>query len=276
MILMGLVCLLPFLHVASLSISSAVEAAAGHVLFWPVKFHTYAYQWILGRPEVWRSLGMSFYRVAIGFVVNMFLVLITAYPLSKDVKQFRWRTLYVWYFFVTMLFSGGLIPAYLIVKDTGIMNTIWALVLPGAVPVWNLILMLNFFRQIPRELEEAALIDGAGYVRTLFSIYIPVSMPAIATIALFTVVGHWNSWFDGIIYMNDTNKYPFQSYLRTLVLSTDLTAIVSLEDMQKKLMLSDRTIKSAQIILGTVPIILVYPFLQKYFTKGIIIGSVKG
>jgi putative aldouronate transport system permease protein len=164
------------------------------------------------------------------------------------------------------------------VKYTGIMNTIWALVLPGAVPIGFLVLMLNFMRQVPKELEEAAVIDGAGYMRTLFSVYIPVCVPAIATISLFSIVGHWNAWFDGIIYMNNTRKYPFQSYLRALVEASNLSAqrMLDLEEQERMRFIGDRTLKSAQIILGTVPILLFYPYLQRYFTKGIVLGSVKG
>jgi putative aldouronate transport system permease protein len=277
-VFLALICVLPFIHVAAISFSSAAAAAANKVTLWPVDAHTYAYKWVLGKTEVWRSIGVSFVRIALGCAVNMLLVLITAYPLSKEVKQFPWRTVYAWFFFVTMLVSGGLIPSFLIVKYTGLMNTIWALVIPGALPIGFLVLMLNFLRQVPRELEEAALIDGAGYMRTLFWIYIPVSVPAIATISLFSIVGHWNSWFDGVIYMNNTRKYPFQSYLRALVEASNLSAqrMLDLEEQERMRFIGDRTLKSAQIILGTVPILLFYPYLQRYFTKGIVLGSVKG
>jgi putative aldouronate transport system permease protein len=278
LIVMTLICVLPFIHVAALSFSSATAAAANRVTLWPVDAQTYAYKWVMSRPEVWRSIGMSFLRIALGCGVNMLLVLITAYPLSKEVRQFPWRTVYAWFFFVTMLVSGGLIPSFLMVKYTGIMNSIWALVLPGAVPIGLLVLMLNFMRQVPKELEEAALIDGAGYMRTLVSIYIPVSVPAIATISLFSIVGHWNAWFDGILYLNNTRKYPFQTYLRTLVEATNLSAMrmLDLEEQERMRYISDRTLKAAQIIMGTVPILIFYPYLQKYFTKGIVLGSVKG
>lgn len=272
----GLVCFLPFLHVLAISLSASTASAAGKVFFWPVGFHTYAYNWLINRPPFWQSLLVSLERVVLGYAVNMLLVLITAYPLSKEVTQFRWRTIYVWYFFFTAVFSGGLIPAFLIVKYTKIMNTIWALVIPGALSVWNMILMLNFFRQVPKALEEAALIDGATQWTVLFRIYLPVSLPAIATISLFTVLGHWNSWFDGLIYLNDTHLYPFQTYLRTMVANTNLQAQGSLKEMQDRILLSDRNLKDAQIFIAMIPILLIYPFLQRYFTTGIVIGSVKG
>lgn len=278
LILLALTCIFPFIHVAALSFSSAAAASANKVTFWPVDFHTFAYRWVMTRPEVWRSIGVSLVRIIMGFAVNMSLVLVTAFPLSKENTQFPWRTVYAWFFFITLLVSGGLIPSFLIVKYTGIMNTMWALVLPGAVPVGLLVLMLNFMRQVPKELEQAAFIDGAGYIRSLLLIYIPMSVPAIATLSLFSIVGHWNSWFDGIIYMNSTRKYPFQSYLRSLVAAADLSAqgMLDLEEQERMRYISDRTLKAAQIILGTVPILLFYPYLQKYFTKGIVLGSVKG
>jgi putative aldouronate transport system permease protein len=275
---LGLTCILPFIHVAALSFSSARAASANEVTLWPVDAHIFAYKWVMTRPEVWRSIGVSMIRIFVGGTVNMTLVLLTAFPLAKEHSQFPWRTVYAWFFFITMLVSGGLIPAFLIVKYTGIMNTIWALVLPGALPVGLLVLMLNFMRRVPKELEQAALIDGAGYVRSLVWIYIPMSLPAIATLSLFSIVMHWNSWFDGIIYMNSTKKYPFQSYLRSLVAAANLSAqgMLDLEEQERLRYISDRTLKAAQIVLGTVPILIFYPYLQKYFTKGIVLGSVKG
>ncbi|GBG10528.1 putative ABC transporter permease, partial [Paenibacillus agaridevorans] len=188
--------------------------------------------------------------------------------------QFGWRTKYVWYFVITMFFGGGVIPTYIIVKETMLLNTIWALIIPGALNVWSAVLMLNFFRGIPKEMEEAALIDGAGHWSILWKIYLPVSLPSIATIGLFTIVGHWNSWFDGIIYMNSPEKYPLQSYLYTLVKSINFKMITA-QDISTLQNLSEKTLRTAQIFLGALPIMLVYPFLQKYFVKGITIGSVK-
>ena len=278
LVVLALLCILPFIHVLSLSFSSAAAASANQVGFWPVDFHIYAYKWVMTRPEVWRSIGVSMLRIFLGVTVNMSLVLVTAFPLSKEHDQFPWRTIYAWFFFITLLVAGGLVPSFLVVKYTGIMNTMWALVLPGALPIGLLVLMLNFMRQVPKELEQAARIDGAGYMRTLLWIYIPMSVPAIATLSLFSIVAHWNSWFDGIIYMNSTRKYPFQSYLRSLVAATDLSAqgMLDLEEQERLRYVSDRTLKAAQIMLGTVPILLFYPYLQKYFTKGIVVGSVKG
>lgn len=205
----------------------------------------------------------------------MLLTILVAYPLSKTARIFPARKVYVWVFLFTMLFQGGLIPWYLTIKYTGLTDNILALVLPGAVPIYNIILLLNFFRQLPKEMEEAAFIDGAGHWTTLWRIFVPTSTAALATITLFSVVGHWNSWFDGIILMNRAEKYPLQSYLQTIVISQNFQ-IMGADSYKILKELSNKTITTAQIFIGAVPILMVYPFLQRYFTKGIVLGSVKG
>ncbi|SEO72575.1 carbohydrate ABC transporter permease [Paenibacillus sp. OV219] len=268
--------IIPFLHLLSVSLSTNVAASAGEVKLWPVGFSLDAYEYLGEKVEFFRSLWVSIERVVLGTAVNMILVFLTAYPLSKSNDLFKWRTPYVWFFAVTMFFGGGLIPTYIIVKDTGLLDSIWALILPGALNVWNMILMLNFFRSIPKEMEEAATIDGAGHWKTLWQIYLPVSLPSIATIGLFTVVGHWNSWFDGILYMNSPDNYPLQTYLSTLIMSlnTQMTSI-SVEQLEALENLSEKTLRTAQIFMGALPIMIVYPFVQKYFIKGMTVGSVK-
>jgi putative aldouronate transport system permease protein len=276
LIALALLCLFPLLHVLALSLSSANAAAAGKVVLWPVDFTTKAYEFALDRPEFARSFWVSIKRVVLGTVVNMVLTVLVAYPLSKENSAFRWRTVYVWIFVLTMLFSGGLIPLYMIVRETHLLNSIWALVLPNAVPVFNVVLLLNFFRALPRELEESALIDGAGHWTILWQIYLPLSKPALATLTLFTVVFHWNSWFDGLIFMNSPANYPLQSYLQTL-LQIDLFSVSGTGMDQRMLQLvSDQTLRAAQIFLAAIPILIIYPFLQRYFVKGVVLGSVKG
>jgi putative aldouronate transport system permease protein len=268
--------IIPFIHLLSISLSSNTAAMAGEVSLWPVGFSTDAYVYLGEKVEFFRSLWVSIKRVVLGTAVNMLLVFITAFPLSKSNSQFKFRTPYVWFFATTMFFGGGLIPTYIIVKNTGVIDSIWALILPGALNVWNMVLMLNFFRSIPRELDEAATIDGAGHLRVLWQIYLPVSLPSIATIGLFTIVGHWNAWFDGILYLNSPDKYPLQTYLSTLIMSIN-AQMTSLSIEQLKVMdnLSEKTLRTAQIFMGALPIMLVYPFLQKYFVKGMTVGSVK-
>lgn len=268
--------IIPFIHLLSISLSSNTAAMAGEVKLWPVGFTWDAYVYLGEKVEFFRSLGVSVERVVLGAVVNMFLVFITAYPLSKSNNQFRFRTVYVWVFAITMFFGGGLIPTYIVVKNTGLLDSIWALILPGALNVWNMVLMLNFFRNIPRELDEAATIDGAGHWRVLWQIYLPISLPSIATIGLFTIVGHWNAWFDGILYLNSPERYPLQTYLSTLIMSLNAQmSSMSVEQLKIMENLSEKTIRMAQIFMGALPIMVVYPFMQKYFVKGMTVGSVK-
>jgi putative aldouronate transport system permease protein len=256
----------------AISFSSSSAVAVGLVKLWPVDFTLRSYKYILDNPAFLHSIGVSVERVFLGGAVNMLLTLLLAYPLSKEAQGFRFRTLYVWLFVFTMLFNGGLIPTYITVKETGLIDRIWAMVLPEAVPVFNVILLLNFIRALPKELEESAFIDGAGYWRVLRSIIIPLSLPSIATVGLFTIVNQWNSWFDGLIYMNSQIKYPLSTYLQTVVINQDMVASANLNDL---LEISDRTAKAAQIFLGSLPILMVYPLLQRYFMTGIVMGSVK-
>lgn len=275
LIITAVLCILPLIHVLALSFSSNLAAQAGSVKLLPVDFSTLSYKYVLAKKAFWLSMSVSAKRIVLGLLINMLLTVSVAYPLSKEVEKFRLRTVYVWIFFITTLFSGGLIPLYMLIYNLKLMDTIWALVLPGAVPVFNVILMLNFFRQIPKELEEAAFSDGATHWQTLFKIYIPCSLPSIATIALFSIVGHWNSYFDGLIFSNDPKHYPLQTYLRTIIINKDISQM-SQEERNLLQHISERTIVAAQIFIGAIPILSIYPFLQKYFVKGIVVGSVKG
>lgn len=273
--LTAMVCLLPLINVLAVSFSSSNAAAAGYVKLWPVEFTTASYEYALYKPQFMQAFMISLRRVVLGYVINMSVIILTAYPLSKEKTTFHARGYYAWVFIVTMMFSGGLIPTYMTIRNLGMLDTIWALVLPGAVPVFNVVLMMNFFRSIPHEIEEAAFIDGAGQWTTLFKIYLPLSLPSLATISLFVLVNHWNSWFDGIIYMNHTYNYPLQSYLRTIIISPDIQSMTSSEELVMS-EISERTYKAAQIFLAAVPILCVYPFLQRYFMSGLTMGSVKG
>lgn len=272
------ICLLPFVHLLSVSLSSKSAVMAGDVWFWPKGFTFEAYRFLYEKPEFLRAFAVSLERVVLGTVINMLLLVMTAYPLSKDTRRFRMRNVYSWFFVATMFFSGGMIPTYMLVKNLQLLDSIWSLILPVAVNVWNMVLLLNFFRQVPKELEEAGLIDGAGQFGILFRIYLPVSLPALATVLLFTIVGHWNSWFDGILYINSPAKYPLQTYLATIVQDTNMSSMRQLteEKLQQLQVLSDKSLRVAQIFLGALPIMVVYPFLQRYFVKGIVVGSVKG
>jgi putative aldouronate transport system permease protein len=273
--LLAVVCFLPMINVLAVSLSASSAVAAGYVSFWPVKFNLSSYSYALSRPQFLVSIWMSVKRIALGGTINMLLTVLAAYPLAKDNSKFRYRTVYSWFFVFTMLVSGGLIPTFILISKLGMMDKIWALVLPGALPVFNLILLINFFRQIPVEMEEAAYIDGASHWRILWSVYVPCSTPVLATLTLFVLVGHWNSWFDGLLFMNKPEHYPLQSYLQTVIVQVN-TKAMSMEEYRDLALLSDRTIKASQIFMGAIPILLVYPFLQRYFVTGIVLGSVKG
>lgn len=275
LILAALLCIFPLIHIIAVSFSSSTAAAAGYVKLWPVDFTLASYEFTAGREGFWRSMFVSLQRLAIGTPLNLLLTIMIAYPLSKESHGFRFRLVYAWIFFMTMLFNGGLIPWYITIKQVGLLDSIWALVLPGAVPIFSVVLLLNFFRAVPRELEESAVIDGAGHWTTLWRIFVPISKPAIATLALFSMVEHWNSWFDGLILMGDPARYPLQSYIQTIVIQLNF-GTMSREDVLNLTLISDRTLKSSQIFLGSLPILAAYPFLQKYFVKGIVLGSVKG
>lgn len=275
LLLLALICFAPILNTLAISLSESADVAAGRVTFWPVNFSLDAYRFILTRSEFFNSFVITLYRLALGTVLNMLITILSAYPLSRERSQFGARTFYVWVFVFTMLFSGGIVPVFLAVKQAGLFDSIWALVLPGSVPVYNILLLLNTFRALPRELEESFSIDGAGHMRTLWQLFVPLSKPCLATVLLFTMVGHWNSWFDGMLYMNYPENYPLATYLRSIIISFDFTKVTS-QDAYLLAKISTRTSKCAQIIVAMIPIMAVYPFVQKYFVKGIVLGSVKG
>ncbi len=274
LVLLALSCVLPFVHVLALSFSSGGAADRAEVALWPVQPTLAAYNYAFQNVGFLRSLWNTLKRVVIGVSLSMVLTVLAAYPLSKNRRQFPGRSLFAWYFVVTMLVSGGLIPTYLVVTGTHLKNTVWALVLPGAVWAFNITVLLNFFRQIPHELEESAFLDGAGAWRTLVAIYVPLSTAALATIAIWCTVSHWNEWFHGLIYMDSMKDYPLQTYLQGMIVQPrfDLMDHSQVELMMR---ISRRTFNAAQIVIATVPVILVYPFLQRYFVKGMQLGGLK-
>ncbi|WP_340024995.1 carbohydrate ABC transporter permease [Paenibacillus sp. FSL K6-1096] len=273
MIAISIMCLVPLIHVLAVSFSGKSAANANLVGLWPVDFTIDAYTKTVANENFTRSIWVTLQRTVLGTAFSMGIVILAAYALSKDSARFRRRNLYIWLLVFTMLFSGGLVPMYILIQKLHLMNSLWVLILPGAVSVWNVILLLNFFRAVPKEMEEAAFIDGAGHFRTLFSVYLPVSMPAIATLSLFTIVGHWNSWFDGLLYMTDHRNYPLATFLQSVIVQQDFSKVtVRPEDLEN---ISQRTVKAAQIFIGMAPILIVYPFLQRFFVKGIVLGAVK-
>jgi putative aldouronate transport system permease protein len=275
LVVLALVCLFPVVHILALSFSSATAASSGRVTIWPVEFTTQSYQFVLQNPAFGKSFLISLLRVLVGTPFNMILTILVAYPLSRSRSEFRARDYFAWFFLITILFSGGLIPWYMVIRQTGLIDKFWALIIPGALPVFNVILLANSFRSIPKELEEAAAMDGAGHWTILFKILLPMSLPILATVTLFVAVAHWNAWFDGLILMNSPAKYPLQSYLQTVVVNPDPRMLTE-RDLALLKIISNRTTRAAQIFIAMVPILIVYPFLQRYFTTGIKLGSVKG
>lgn len=271
LITVSIVCVLPLLHVLAISFSSASAAEANLVTLWPVDFNIESYKQTLANKQFLDAFLTSVFRVAAVLILSLIITIFTAYPLSKFyLKGGKWIA---WFFVFTMLFNGGLIPMYVLIMKLGLLNSIWSLILPHLVNVFNIILMLNFFRGIPKELEEAAVIDGAGHWTILTKIYIPVSMPSIATISLFIAVMQWNQWFDGLIFLTDSSKWPLSTLLQNLLIVPDITN--NTLDAETLAVMSEKTIRSAQIFIGALPILIIYPFLQRYFVKGIVLGSVK-
>lgn len=271
-----LTCIFPILHILAMSLSDSTSALAGKVVFLPVNFSLEAYKYLIIKPDFFNSVGISFMRVIIGTIINMVLIVLTAYPLSKSSNQFRSRNIYMVYFAITMFIGGGLIPTYMIIKNLNLLNSFWVLVLPCALSIWNVIIMMNFIRGLPRAVEEAAFIDGANQWQTLFKVILPMSLPSIASLLLFSMIAHWNSWFDGMFYMNNVNNYPMATYLATQIINNNKSMTNMTPEQLKLLMsLSERTVRSAQLFISIIPILVVYPFLQKFFIKGIVVGSVK-
>lgn len=276
-LLLCLICTVPLLNLLAYSFSASQPIIENKVFLWPKEFTLKAYQYVLESKEFWSSVSVSVKRVLLGVPLNTLLTILVAYPLSKDERQFKARKYYVAYMLTVMLFNGGLMPTYYIVSKTKLIDTVWALIIPGAVPIFNCIVLMNFFRGIPSELEESAKLDGASQWQILWRIFIPISKPSLATIILFSLINHWNSWFDGLIYSNHTTNYPLQSYLQTLVTSTtEILAQGDVKAIAKLVDINDTNMKAAQIFISVIPLMLIYPFLQKYFTTGLTMGSVKG
>ncbi|WP_454190488.1 carbohydrate ABC transporter permease [Paenibacillus sp. Marseille-Q7038] len=274
LIFLSVLCIVPLVHVLAVSFSSKAAADANIVSLIPIDFSLEAYKKTINNPAFLRSIMISVARTIVGTLITLVITFLAAYPLSKDNSAFRSRTLYSWIFVFSMVFNGGLVPFYEVIQSLHLMNTFWVLVLPSAVNTFLVILMLNFFRGIPKELEEASLMDGAGHFRTLFSVYLPISLPSIATISLFSMVFHWNSWFDGLLYINNAKDFPLATFLQTIIIQRDMSSM-SMNPQEMEL-ISQTTVKAAQIFIGAAPILIVYPFLQKYFVKGMTVGSVKG
>lgn len=274
MIVIALVTLYPLWHVlvASFSVPTRIMAHRG-LLFWPLGYSTEAYIQVFKHPLLIRSYLNTIFYVVVGTGINMVMTFHGAYVLSRRNVYFKKHIMIM--ITITMFISGGLVPSYLLISDLGMLNTPWAILLPGAIGTYNMIMMRTYFQGIPYELEESARIDGATDIRILYQIILPVSTPIIAVIALYYGVGHWNSWFNAMIYLTDRQLFPVQLVLREILIEGSMDA---LEDtaINSSWKAVEETLKYATIIVATVPILCVYPFLQKYFDKGVLVGALKG
>lgn len=273
MFLVLFMCLFPFIYMLAISLSSAKAVVNGKVLFYPVDFTLDAYKLIMSHDQFKIGyMNTIIYSVG-GTAIAMCMTILFAYPLSK--AFLRGRSILMKMVIFSMYFSGGLIPNLLLVTGLGLNNSVWAMFLPFAINQFNLIILLNFFKTLPESIEEAAIIDGMDYFGVLIKIVIPLSLPAIATIALYTAVFFWNDWFYSLIYMNSNERYSVMVYLRNIVSGQSLAGAASGSASADRTTVY-ATLRSTSIILTTLPIIMLYPFLQRYFVKGMTVGSVKG
>ncbi|SDS92076.1 carbohydrate ABC transporter membrane protein 2, CUT1 family [Paenibacillaceae bacterium GAS479] len=271
----------PLIYIISASISNPQYVGSGEMWLFPKDITFEGYKRVFQEEKIWSGYLNTIIYTVLGTALSLAITLPAAYAMSR--KDFVGRNFFMGMFMVTMFFSGGLIPSYLLIKDLGMVNTIWAIIVPSAASIYNIIVTRTFFMStIPRELEEAAQIDGASTSRLFFTVIIPLSMPIIAVMALFYGVGQWNSYFSALIYLNDETKYPLQMILRQILVLQQMSAETgSIVEASTAEALSDKAeiaalVKYAVIIVATLPIIAVYPFLQRYFVQGVMIGSVKG
>ena len=272
--LLMFIAIYPFLYIIIASFSSAnLLVAHQGALIWPVGFSTRAYEAVLQNPAIYIGYKNTVIYVVAGTACNIFMTSLAAFILSR--KSFYWKSLIMTMFVITMFFSGGLIPNYLQVRRLGLLDSMWAVILPNVISVWNLMIMKTAFQSIPDSLEEAAKIDGANELYILFRIILPLSLPTIAVMILYYGVGHWNAWFSAMLYFKDRNLFPLQLYLREILISNSMNDMLGGAGIEEREAISE-TLKYATIIVSTLPILLVYPFLQKYFVKGVMIGAIKG
>lgn len=269
-----LVVLLPLVYIVASSLSDPRAVSAGRVSLWPVGFTLEGYRTVLGDPQILTGFGNSLFYTVVGTFVSLCLTVAIAYPLSR--KDFWGRSVLAMGIVFTMLFAGGLIPTYLVVQELGLLNTRWALILPQAIGVWQVIIAMSFFRvSIPDELYEAAQLDGASDLRFLWSVVLPLSKPLLAVIALMYAIGQWNSYFDALLYIRDPDLYPLQLVLRNILILNQSVTGMDATEMLRRQELAD-LLKYSLIVVATVPVMLIYPFVARYFTKGVMIGAVKG
>lgn len=272
LLLIALSMLFPFVYIFAVSFSSLEEVLKNELLLWPKEWVTDAYRYILSSDQFIRSFFVTVFVTVVGTFVNMAFTSTMAYGLSRPVPGQKYLLFMVVF---TLLFSAGMIPTYMVVRATGLIDSLWALILPAAINPFNLIVMRQFFLNIPEELHEAAIIDGANHLQIFWRIILPLSKPALAAISLFYAVVHWNNYFSAILYINDPAKWPLQVVLRQIVIVNEPNAALRGGQQMLENPPPPETVQMAAILLATLPILFVYPFLQKYFVKGVMLGSVK-
>lgn len=273
LVLMMAVMLYPFIYVLSISLSNPQMVMSGMVKLFPKGLTFETYDYVLKDPLLFKAYLNTIFYAATATIVVLLTTILTSYPLS--VKDFSGKNFFIIYLTITMFFGGGLIPLYLVVTKLNLINTVWAMVLPGAVSVWFIMICRTFFLEIPTSLRESALIDGANDIQILFKIYVPLSKAVMATIALYTIVSQWNNFFSALIFLNDRNKYPLQMIIRRLLVQMEYNAKTG-KILSENSLITGQTVRCATIIVTILPIVCLYPFLQKYFIKGVMVGSIKG
>ncbi|OKP99563.1 carbohydrate ABC transporter permease [Paenibacillus sp. P46E] len=268
-----LFCLAPFLHIIAVSLSSNRAITSGEVTLFPIEVNWDAYIQVFSNDSMIHSLIFTIILTVATTVLCMLFTIAAAYPLTK--KNLKGRKFFMYLIVVTMFFSGGIIPEYLLIRDLKMIDSVWALILPGLVSPFNLIILISFFNNIPPSLEESAEIDGSSHFHTLMRIVLPLSMPVMATLALFYAVGRWNGFQDSLMYINSPELYPLQLKLFQMVQNNMVSELTQLEGSNRTA-LTPESLKAATVIFATVPILVVYPWLQKYFVSGVMLGAVKG
>ena len=270
---LAFICLYPFLNVLAYSVSGYNAVLSGRVTFYPIDFNVEAYKQILGKTQIWMAMRSTVIVTLAGTALSLLLTILSAFALSR--KDLPGKSFFTALILFTMYFSGGMIPTFLVVKNVGLFDSLPALFVPQAINVFNFIVMRTFFKNIPESLEEAARIDGASYLKVLIKMILPLSVPIIATIGLFYAVGYWNTYFDALLYIQKPELYTLQLRLRSLLFGEELNnSNANAEGIGTQVM--TQSLKMATVAISTIPILVIYPWLQKYFVKGVMIGSVKG
>jgi putative aldouronate transport system permease protein len=275
--LFTLIILYPLVFVLSASFSDARLIYQNPIVLWPKGFTLEGYKTVFENSDIWNGYKNTFVYTILGTFVNILMTVLGAYPLSR--KDFYGRNLFTFFFVFTMFFNGGLIPTYLVIQSLGMINTVWVMVIPMAISVYNLIIMRTYFQtRIPEELQESAKIDGCSNIRLLIKIVLPLSTPIIAVMVLFYAVGHWNSYFHALIYLSDRTRYPLQLVLREILLRSEMESMLNIatDEAYAERMMSRESIKYAVVAVASIPMLILYPFLQKFFKEGIMVGALKG